>query len=92
MGRAPVRGGIEWKVKLSRARHCQVLTLPLTHSPEGGSQWCPPHDFRAYVDVPVTGACCVLTGAMWVAVALQWQDQPGMPPMSPQTGPRGSRK
>ena len=29
---------------------------------------CPPHDFRAYVDVPVTGACCVLTGAMWVAV------------------------
>ena len=26
------------------------------------------HDFRAYVDVPVTGACCVRTGAMWVAV------------------------
>ena len=20
--------------------HCQVLALPLTHSPEGGSQWC----------------------------------------------------
>ena len=35
-----VWGGVEWKVKLSRARHCQVLALPLTHSPEGGSQWC----------------------------------------------------
>ena len=35
-----VHGGVEWNVKLSRARHCQVLALPLTHSPEGGSQWC----------------------------------------------------
>ena len=23
-----------------RSNHCQVLALPLTHSPEGGSQWC----------------------------------------------------
>ena len=70
-----VRGGVEWKVELTRARHCwrsrkatvpkevlrgarshrecsphdfracrsshcQVLALPLTHSPEGSSQWC----------------------------------------------------
>ena len=47
---------------------------------------------RAYVDVPVNVACCVFTGAMWVAVALQWQDQLGMPPHIPQTGPRGSRQ
>ena len=80
-----------------RSSHCQVLALPLTHSPEGGQsvvparshRGCPPHDFWAYVDVPVNVACCVLTGAMWVAVALQWE---GMPPISPQTGPRGRRQ
>ena len=96
-----VCGGVEWKVKLSRARHCQVLALPLTHSPEGGSQWCQitpgvptprlPGVCGCTCDWSVT-ACCVLTGAMWVAVALQWQDQPGMLPISPRTGPRGSRQ
>ena len=29
---------------------------------------------RAYVDVPVIGACCDVTGAMWVAVeGCQWK-------------------
>ena len=50
----------------ARSSHCQVLAFPLTHSPKGGSQWCqitpgcPPHDFRAYVDVPVFGTCSTM--------------------------------
>ena len=49
----------------ARSSHCQVLALPQSQSrrrnfavPDytGGS---PPHDFRAYVDVPVFGARCV---------------------------------
>ena len=47
----------------ARSSQCQVLAFPLTHSPEGGSQWCQitpgctPHDFWAYVGVLASGTC-----------------------------------
>ena len=35
-----LRGGVAWKVEVSGARHCQVLALPQSHSPEGGTLRC----------------------------------------------------
>ena len=46
-GARPHRGCPSHDFRACRSSHCQVLALPLTHSPEGGSQWCQitPHDF-----------------------------------------------
>ena len=58
----------------ARSSHCQVLALPLTHSPEGGSQWCQITPGEPTPRLPgVCGCSCVWsalrhTGAMWVAV------------------------
>ena len=58
----------------ARSSHCQVLALPLTHSPEGGSQWCQITPGEPTPRLPgVCGCTCVWcalrhTGAMWVAV------------------------
>ena len=81
-----------------RSSHCQVLALPLTHSPEGGSQWC---QITPGVPTPRLPGVCGCTcdwsvlrshrcnvGGCCVAVARP----PGMLPISPQTGPRGSRQ
>ena len=48
----------------ARSSHCQVLALPLTHSPEGGGQWCQitggahPTTSGRMVSVPVSGTGC----------------------------------
>ena len=58
----------------ARSSHCQVLALPLTHSPEGGSQWCQITPGEPTPRLPgVCGCTCVWCalrhrGAMWVAV------------------------
>ena len=48
----------------ARSSHCQVLALPLIHSPRRevvsgarSHRRCPPHDFWAYVGVLVIGTC-----------------------------------
>ena len=68
----------------ARSSHCQVLALPLTHSPEGGSQWC---QITPGVPTPrlpgVCGCTCVWsalrhTGAMWGGggrFSVKWQPE-----------------
>ena len=58
----------------ARSSHCQVLALPQSHSPEGGTQRCQITPGEPTPRLPgVCGCTCVWsalrhTGAMWVAV------------------------
>ena len=67
----------------ARSSHCQVLALPQSHSPEGGTLRCQITPGEPTPRLPgVCGCTCVWsalrhTGAMWVAVeGCRWKCKP----------------